>query len=130
MQTIDQIYHCQIPSAVFGDWHLNCHLRIVQSQRTVQTVIITVMGFEIGWFYLFVVGKLVDQIVQEFHLDPVQLVWIEHYLADYRDLTQDDFNQVLFDWQDGKATNPQWVKISPAAVQALLREDVSLPQRR
>jgi hypothetical protein len=120
MKTIDRIYHCQVPSQAFGVWQLQCRLRIFQPYTKVQAVMIAEMGFEIGWFNPFLIEKLVDQVVQEFDLDPAKLVWIEQYSSDDRVFNGADFNQVMFEWQNGRATNPQWSAIAPNAVQALI----------
>lgn len=85
---------------------------------------ITDMGFELGWFNPFIIEKLVDQIVQEFHLDPAKLFWIEHYSSDYRELNAADFSQVTVEWRNGKAVNPKWTSITPEAVQTLISEDL------
>jgi hypothetical protein len=126
MKTIDQIYHCQMPGQGFGTWQLQCHIRIFQPHEEVQTVMITNMGFEMGWFIPYVVENLVDQIVQEFHLNPGKLIWIEHYTSDLRKPSDTDFSHVTFDWHDGKAINPQWTAIAPSIVQALINEDLQL----
>ncbi|MGA7938031.1 MAG: hypothetical protein WCA35_31065 [Kovacikia sp.] len=126
MKVIDQIYYCQMPGQVSGTWQLQCHLRIFRSHTNVHTVMITDMGFEIGWFNPSIIEKLVDQIVQEFQLDPAKLVWIEHYASDYRELSVADFSQVVFEWRKGKATNPQWLSIAPEVALALISEDLRL----
>jgi len=87
---------------------------------------ITDMGFEMGWFIPYLIETLVNQIVSEFDLNPEKLVWIEHYSSDYRELNATDFSQVTFDWQNGKATNPQWTAITHRAVQELINEDSPL----
>lgn len=118
MQIIDQIYHYQMPSKSFGIWHLQCRLRIFQPHPDVQTVMITDMGFELGWFIPYLVETLVEQVVDEFQLDPSKLVWIEHYTPASRKPTCADFSQVIFEWQNGKAKNPNWVTISLETVQS------------
>jgi len=132
MKTIDQTYYCQLPGQMSGTWQLQCHLCIFQSRSEVQTVtstdtvMITDMGFEMGWFIPYLIETLVNQIVSEFDLNPEKLVWIEHYSSDYRELNATDFSQVTFDWQNGKATNPQWTAITHRAVQELINEDSPL----
>ena len=126
MKIVDQFYTCQMPGQVSGVWQLQCHLRIFRSRTNVHTVMITDMGFEIGWFNPFVVEKLVDQIVQAFYLNPAKLVWLEHYASDYRDLSVADFSQVAFEWKNGKATNPQWLSIAPEVAQSLINEEFRL----
>ena len=126
MKTIDQFYTCQMSGEVSGTWQLQCRLRIFQARTNVNTVLITDTGFEIGWFNPFVVEKLVDQIVQEFHLNPAKLVWLEHYGSDDRELGAAGFSQVVFEWQNGKAMKPQWLSIAPDVAQALIGEDLRL----
>jgi hypothetical protein len=126
MKIVDQFYTCQMPGQVSATWQLQCHLRIFQARTNVHTVMITEMGFEIGWFNPFVIEKLVDKIVQEFHLNPAKLVWLEHYAPDYRELSIADFSQVVFEWQNGKATNPQWLPIAPEVARSLISEELQL----
>ena len=128
MKTIDQTYCCQMPGQVFGDWRLQCHLRIFQPhpQTEVQTVMITDMGFEMGWFIPYIVERLIDQVVSEFHLNPAKLVWVEHYTPDPSQPTWADFSQVAFEWQNGQAANPRWFPITPKIAQALFSKDLQL----
>lgn len=126
MKIVDQFYTCQMPGQVSGTWQLQCHLRIFRARTNVHTVLITDMGFELGWFNPFVIEKLVDQIVQVFQLAPARLVWLEHYASDDQALGAAAFSQVAFEWQNGKATNPQWLSIAPEVAQALISEDLQL----
>lgn len=121
---IDQIYQCQIPGQELGIWQVQCHLRIFQPHPGIQTVLINNMGFEIGWFIPYLVEQLVDQVVQEFHLDPAKLVWIEHYTPGFEASTGADFSQVTFDWQDGHPTHPQWQAIASETVQVLINQEL------
>lgn len=127
MKTIDQIYYCQLPGQVFGVWELQCHLRIFQPHSEVQAVMVSDMGCDTGWFIPYMIEKLVDQIVQEFHLDPAKLIWIEHYSSHFRKPSCADFSQVTFDWWEGKARNPQWTSIAPEVAQALIGENLLIP---
>jgi hypothetical protein len=124
MNIVDQIYQCQMPGQVFGIWQLQCHLQIFQSRAGIQTVIITDMGFEMGWFIPYVVENLIDQIVREFNLNPTQVVWIEHYTPGFRKPSCADFNQVTFEWNNGQAKHPTWHALAPETLQALICEDL------
>lgn len=124
MKITDQIYHCQLPGQVFGVWQLQCHLRIYQPHTEVQTVIITDLGLEMNWFIPYRVEDLIDQVVKEFHLDPAKLIWIEHYSPGFRKPTCANFSQITFEWQDGRATNPQWTAIAPETAQALMSREL------
>lgn len=126
MKIVDQYYTFKMPVQASNSWQLQCRLRIFQSHTNVHTVMITDTGFEIGWFLPSVLEKLVDHIVKEFRLDPAQLIWLEHYTSGYRELSTADFSQVAFEWQNGKATNPQWLDIANEVAQALIGEDMQL----
>ena len=126
MKIIDQIYHCLIPGEVFGTWQLQCHLRIFQPHPEIQTVVITDMGFEFGWFIPYLVEALIDRVIQEFDLEPSKLAWIEHYTPEFRKPGCADFSQVVFSWQSGKSSNPQWIRITAETAQALIGENLEL----
>lgn len=125
MKIVDQFYTCKMPGQESCTWQLHCNLRIFQARTNVHTVMIADTGFEIGWFNPYVVERLVNQVVHEFQLDPAKLVWLEYYSSDDRTSTP-TFSQVAFEWQNGKATNPQWLSIAPEVAQALISEDLVL----
>lgn len=123
MKITDQIYSCQLPGQVFGIWQLQCHLRIFQSYSGIQSVMITDMGTEKRCIP-YVVEVLIEQIVEEFHLDVARLVWIEHYTPAFRKASCADFNQITFEWQNGQATNPRWIVATEEIVRAFIGEDL------
>lgn len=84
------------------------------------------MGFEIGWFNPSIIETLVEQVVHDFHLDPTKLIWIEHYSPDFREPSGAEFSHVTFEWQDSKATNPQWTSIALERIQALVSKNPQL----
>ncbi len=120
MQAIDQLYQCQIPGEVFGLWTLQCRLRIFYPRPEIQTVVITDMGFEMGWFIPYLVERLMETIVTEFQLEPHKLIWIEHYTPSFKKPTSGDFSQVTVDWCEGVAVNPHWCAITPATADRLM----------
>ncbi len=122
MKIVDQIYCCLMPGQLFGIWQLQCHLRIFQPHPEVQTVMITDMGFEMGWFIPYVVERLIEQVVNEFQLNPEKLIWIEHYTPHFKKPTCTDFSQVTFDWEDGRVSNPQWAAISSETAEVFMSE--------
>jgi hypothetical protein len=126
MKTIDQIYHCQIPSQLSGFWQLQCHLRIFQpyKYKEVQIVTLDSMGFEINWFIPYILEQLVERIVSEFHLDPAKLIWVESYAPHCDQPTYADCSQINFDWKNEKATNPQWTPLTLEVAQALMGENL------
>ncbi|XGW00130.1 MAG: hypothetical protein ACAF41_14490 [Leptolyngbya sp. BL-A-14] len=132
MKIIDQFYTCKMPGPGSCTWQLHCHLRIFRARTNVHTVMIADTGFEIGWFNPDVIERLVNQVVHEFELDPAKLVWLEYYPSNDRTSTPayrtstPTFSQVAFEWQNGKATNPQWLSIAPEVAQALISEDLVL----
>jgi hypothetical protein len=112
MKTVDQLYQCNVLGQNAGIWTLRCHLRIVQQHSGQQIVILSDMGCETGWFIPYKLEQLATQIVQEFQLNPDRLVWIEHDLFYASRLSCTKFSQILFHWQNGRATNPQWYPLS------------------
>lgn len=124
MKTVDQIYSCEMPGQVFGTWQVQCRIRIFQPHVEVQTVMVTDMGFEMGWFIPYLIEKLVDQVVNEFCLDPAKLVWIECYTPALNKPGCADFSQVILEWHNGKAQNPQWQPIAPAMAQIFINQEL------
>lgn len=123
---IEQPYHCQIPGQIFGVWNLQCHLHIYYPHPEQQTVIISDMRSESNWFIPYQVEFLISQIIQEFHLNPDLLVWIEHYSSCLRKSSWSDFSQVEFQWQSGKVINPRWKDIDRELAQILAGESLNL----
>jgi hypothetical protein len=125
---IDQLYRCIVSGQVFGGWKLRCHLRIYFPHPEQQTVLISDMGCETGWFIPYKVEQLANHIVKEFQLDPAALVWIEHYSPNVKKPTCSEFSQVTFDWKQRKASNPRWESISDADAQAFAGEALYLAE--
>ncbi|HEY9615727.1 MAG TPA: hypothetical protein V6C64_02730 [Microcoleaceae cyanobacterium] len=123
---IEQLYHCRIPGQIFGVWNLQCHLHIYYPHPEQQTVIISDMRSEGNWFIPYQVEFLINQIINEFHLNPDLLVWIEHYSSRLRKSSWSDFSQVEFQWHSGKAVNPQWKDINQTLARSLAGEALHL----
>jgi hypothetical protein len=122
MKTVDQIYSWSILGQACGSRFLQCRLRIFQPHPEVQTVIISEMGLVMRWLLPGLVGTFIDQIVQEFHLHPANVVWLERYTAHTNPFAGDAFTQVTFDWYNGKTINPKWTAIPGQLAQALISE--------
>jgi hypothetical protein len=108
MKTVDQLYQCHIAGQNSGIWTVQCYLQIFHQQSGQQIVIVSDMSCETGWFIPYKLEQLASQILKEFQLNPDRLVWIEHDLFYAGQSSCTKFSQVLFQWKDGKATNPQW----------------------
>lgn len=119
MKVIDQPYRCKIPGQVFGVWQLECRLQIYFPHPEQQTVVISDMALATGSFIPYRVEHLANLIVEEFGLNPELVVWIEHYTSEFPKPSCTDFSKVIFDWVDGKATNPLWVPIFADVAQSL-----------
>ncbi len=122
MKTLAHKYQCQIPGEAFGIWNLKCHLCLFEPRVGVQTVIVTNMGFEMGWFIPYLVERLIEKVIHDFHLDPTQLIWIEHYSNELQKLAETDFSLVTFEWDNGQVQNLQWNHISPNILPILTNE--------
>lgn len=123
MKMIDSDYPCPMPDQGFGHWTLQCHLCIFQSLSGVQTVVMTNLGIEIIWLNPYLLEKLVAQIIEDFHLDATKAIWIQPFSSGSQEFTGTDFCQVKFQWQNGQATNAQWLAIAPEVVQELISEN-------
>jgi len=126
LKIADQTYHCQMLAESSSIWHIQCHLQILQPHAEVQTVILTDMGFEVGWFIPHLLERLAEQIVRDFRLDPNKVIWLEHYTAEHGKTDSADYSQVTFEWHNGHAANPQWIAIAPETAQALVSENLLL----
>ena len=123
MNMIDRDYRCPMPDQGFGHWTLQCHLCIFQSPSKVQTILLTNLGIEIIWFNSYLLERLVAQIIEDFHLNPAKVIWIQSSSFDGREFIGANFCQVKFQWQQGRPTNTQWLAITPEVVQKLISED-------
>lgn len=108
MKIVDQPYQCTVSGGNFGTWQLQCYLQIFDSTPGQQIVVVSDIGCKTGWFFSYKIEQLANQIVQKFQLERDRLVWIEHCPADIRRPKCSGFSQVSFQWQGGKAINPQW----------------------
>jgi hypothetical protein len=134
MKIIDQNYRFHLQSPLATDWFLDCHLQIFHSPNQAQTVLtkyivlVTGMGFEMGWFIPNLIEGLVSEVVHKFELDPEHLVWIEHYplneLQYYQDQNSTGFSLVTFNWAAGKAKQPHWVSITCQTLRHLIGTDL------
>jgi hypothetical protein len=120
MKRIDQIYAWRLSDPLFGAGNLQCRLRIFQLHPEIQTVILSEMNLIMQWLLPSLIEPLVDQVVQEFQLEPTHLVWLEQHTLKFREPAIDVFNQVTFAWCNGKAIHPQWSAISPRKAQTLI----------
>jgi len=134
MKLIDQSYRFHLPGFLSASWFLDCHLQIFESLEQTHTVVtknivlVTNMGFEMGWFIPNLIESLVNQVVHEFNLDPSRLVWVEYYPVGeskyYQAINETGLSMVNFNWKGGKATEPQWVSITIQTLQGLLGQDM------
>lgn len=132
MKNVDQFYQCSVkaPSYLSGEevvtWQLRCYVQIFFRSSGEQIVLISDLGCEMSWFVPQRLELLATQIVKEFKLDPDRLIWIEHDPAGIGTLDSSnlstELSQVLFQWQEGRASNPQWYDLSLDMVTALRHE--------
>lgn len=122
MNSIDQLYQCDILGQIFGIWPLQCRLRIYFPHPEQQTVVISDMGLEGGRFIPYQVEQLATLVADEFRLDPKLMSWIEHYSPHFKKPSCAEFNLVTFEWSDHEASHPQWQAISAFQASALAGE--------
>jgi hypothetical protein len=134
MKIIDQNYRFHLQSSLAADWFLDCHLQIFHCSNQSQTVLakyivlVTGMGFEMGWFIPNLLESLVNEVVHQFKLDPQNLVWVEYYPLDdpkyHQDLNSTGFSLVKFNWEVGKLRDPHWMPITCQTLQSLIGQDL------
>lgn len=132
MKIVDQFYQCSVsvPSSVFPEevmtWQLRCYVQIFFRSSGEQVVLMSDLGCEMSWFVPQRLELLATQIAKEFQLNPDRLIWIEHDPAGIGTLDSSnlgtELSQVLFQWEGGKARNPQWYDLSAEMVIALKQE--------
>lgn len=132
MKNVDQFYQCKVSSPSYlpekeaVTWQLRCYLQIFLDRSGEQMVLISDLGCEISWFIPHRLELLATQIVQEFGLDTDRLIWIEHNPAGVGTLDSSnlatELSQVLFHWEHGKASNPQWYDLSAEMVKTLTQK--------
>jgi hypothetical protein len=122
MKIVDQSYRWTVPGQDFGMGQLQCYLRIFHSTLGQYIVMVSDMGSRTGWFFSYKIEQVASQIVQKFQLNPDRLIWIEHCPASTNRPKCKGFSQVSFQWQAGKATNPEWQAVDDGTVAALLEE--------
>lgn len=115
-----------MPAEASGVWKIDCRVRVSQPNPETQTVTVSDMGFEVGWFNPSIVERLIEEVIANFRLDPAKVIWIEEYSTEYREMTATKFSQVTFEWQNGKATNLEWEAIAPEAIPSLVHRGLEL----
>ena len=123
MKFINFPYLCTMNDCDLGNWNLECHLSIYQTQPEQQIILLKNLAIEIAYFKPFVIEILVTKIVQEFALNPENIIWIQACSSNYQELNSKAFSQVSFHWRNGQATNPQWLAIAPDFIQELVNQD-------
>ncbi|KGF72208.1 hypothetical protein DO97_11195 [Neosynechococcus sphagnicola sy1] len=126
MRIVDQLYQCNVPGQDGYVWQLHCHLRIFQQHPGHKIVMVSDRGCETGWFIPYKLEQLATRIVQDFQLNPDRLTWIEHDPNDGSRQDCIEFSQVVFQWQDGKATDPQWRAIDDQLAALIIGEMLQL----
>jgi hypothetical protein len=57
------------------------------------------------------VQDMATLVLKELLLHPEDVIWIEKSFSPF-DKSQPVFHRIIFEWQDGQANNPRWVKIT------------------
>lgn len=126
MKIVDQHYSYSVSSFWFGRWSLQCRLRVFQPHPEVELVMLTDLSSLLRWLIPNLLENMVNQVVQDFHLNPARLIWVEPSAYKFRPLTIADFVEITFETRNGKAVNPKRTAITPQLVQVLLNESLQL----
>ncbi len=103
-----------------------CHLRILQN-RTTTIVIATELATNPGMSITNAAEVLASKIVKQFHLDPKNTRFIEHYGQESYDYEKgreraDTYDVITFTWKDTTALQPVWRPADAKEMQKLLKQ--------
>lgn len=103
----------------FGKWDSRCRIRIFHPHPEQIVVIASDLGGDNGTSITNCAEGLATLVVRDFALDPVLLLWIEHYPYNRQEDPHAEFSRVQFAWNGSKATNARWSPISQQEAEAL-----------
>lgn len=102
----------------FGKWDSCCRIRIFQPHPEQQVVVVSDLGSNTGTSVTNCADGLATLVVGDFDLDPVLVLWIEHY-PDLRWVDSSaEFSRVVFDWNGCQATYPRWSSLTRQEAEA------------
>ena len=115
----DQTFHWKGFGNGFGSWESRCRLRIVEPPSGSTVVVVSDQGMDTGTFITNCAASLATLVVQQFQLDPEDLIWIEHYPD-----SDVECSRVEFVWQGNIAKKTHWSYLPPQ--QAIAIAGISL----
>lgn len=121
MKTTDEPYRCRFLEG-FSIHQLQCHLYFYYPHPNQQTVIISNPQTETGEFASFFIEHLIEQIMNDFKLDPKTTVWMEHYTGYHHCLTTPVFTHITFKSIGKRVRELQRKLITRERAQALVKE--------
>lgn len=96
-----------------------CRIRFYQHDGQ-QVVVATELSDNPGMSVTNAAEDIATQLVAQYGLDVDRLVWIEHYW--YPDEGH-SFDQVRFTWDNGKASQPRWRRLTFEEAERLTGDD-------
>lgn len=97
-----------------GNWDSHCRLRIFRTHLESVVVVVSDPGGDSGTTITNGAGELATCIINQFHLDPELLIWIEHIPT-----SAVEFSRVEFDWLSGVASHPRWSHLTRLEAEAI-----------
>ena len=128
MLRIDTIHHYPHPATRTSEAF--CRLRIYDTKAGA-VVVLSELADNPGISVTNTAEELATGIAQRYALDPQTTTWIEHYGpfsyhakdGDGGDPDYETFDKITFTWRGNLASGPQWKRLSPEQIKALLPDD-------
>lgn len=102
-----------------GKWDSCCRIRIFHPHPEQQVAIASDLGQDTATSITNCADSLATLIVRDFTLDPILLLWIEHYPYLRQEDPLAEFSRVQFDWNGRVASYSRWAHISLQEAEAL-----------
>lgn len=115
---IDQNYTWKGFGNGFGKWDSCCRIRIFHPHPEQVVVLASDLGIDAGTSITNCADGLATLVVGDFDLDPVLVLWVEHYPYLRQVDPPAEFSRVQFDWIGCQATYPRWAPISRQEAEA------------
>lgn len=116
---VDQDYIWKGFGNGLGNWDSRCRIRIFQPHPEQQVVIASDLGIDASTSITSCADGLATLVVEDFDLDPVLVLWIEHYPYLRQIDPPAEFSRVEFEWNGRQAAFARWAPISQQEAEAL-----------
>jgi hypothetical protein len=103
-----------------GSWESSCRLRIFDGPKPLAIVVVSDIPRAEGTSITNCAEFLATKVVAEFGVNPLTTVWAEHYPHPGG---QETYDEVVFDWDKGRASSPRWKPLEKKYIDMIANED-------